>query len=419
LDEPQRKLFALLSVFKGGSRLEEIESLVEDSVDDPLGGLEELVNHSLLRQMEGVSGPRFRMLYVIAEYAADQLEQSGSAAANRERHAHIYQALAEEAAPYLLKRERKRWLDLLAEDHDNLRAAIDWAIENDRPDLAMRLSFLCWRLWQARGHLHEARQKIERIVSMSGGEPANRAKALEALGGVLWWQGDLGGCVAAYRQALEIQREVGDPGEIANALYNAALGIGFGENDPDHALLLLDEAETLYRSIGDESGLGDVEWGRGNASGYLRQNRGQGLPYLMKAAEHYRAAGNEFGRGWALFEIGDISYQLGDYATSRRYLGEGLELFGDHGDVSAVVLFLSSFAGLAKAEGDMERAVQLAGGFHRLQASSGTDLVAVDINRVPGLEIDTLEALTGELAESYRRGQRMTLEESVTFALSG
>jgi hypothetical protein len=139
----------------------------------------------------------------------------------------------------------------------------------------------------------------------------------------------------------------------------------------------------------------------------------------MKAAEHYRAAGNEFGRGWALFEIGDISYQLGDCATSRQYLGEGLELFGDHGDVSAVVLFLSSFAGLAKAEGDMERAVQLAGGFHRLQASSGTDLVAVDINRVPGLEIDTLEALTGELAESYRRGQRMTLEESVTFALSG
>jgi hypothetical protein len=33
------------------------------------------------------------------------------------------------------------------------------------------------------------------------------------------------------------------------------------------------------------------------------------------------------------------------------------------------------------------------------------------------LEIETLEALTGELAEAYRRGQRMTLEEAVAFAL--
>ncbi|HKZ20230.1 MAG TPA: NB-ARC domain-containing protein, partial [Acidimicrobiia bacterium] len=317
LDEPSRELFAMLSVFRGGARLEEIEFVSGESLLDLLGTLEALVDHSLVRQVEGTTGPRYRMLYVIAEYAAEQLQRSGLAETTRENHAQAYLGLAENAAPELLKRDRKMWLDLLAEDHDNLRAALDWAVSNERPDLAMRLAYHCWRLWQARGHLYEARERIERILDMSGGEPSNRAKALEALGGVCWWQGALALSVSAYRQALEIWRHLDEPRELANALYNFSLAVGFGESDPDQAAEILNEADELYRALGDESGLGDVAWGRGNTTGYLRKDRTQGLPYLMEAAEHYRRAGNEFGRGWALFEIGDISYQVGDYETAR------------------------------------------------------------------------------------------------------
>ena len=247
---------------------------------------------------------------------------------------------------------------------------------------------------------------------------ANRAKALEALGGVCWWQGALAESLRAYRGALEIWRQLSDPRELANALYNLSLAVGFGDNDPDQALEILDEAESLYRSLEDESGLGDVAWARGNATGYLRKDRVQGLPHLKQAAEHYRRSGNEFGRGWALFEIGDISYQIGDYETARQHLGEGLALFAGHGDISAAVLFLSSFAGMAKAMGDEERAVQLAGGFHRLRVSSGTNLVTYDVNQVPGLELETLEGLTGELGEAFRRGQEMDLEQAISFALT-
>ena len=161
-----------------------------------------------------------------------------------------------------------------------------------------------------------------------------------------------------------------------------------------------------------------MAWARGNATGYLRKDRTQGLPHLKEAAEHYRRAGNEFGRGWSLFEIGDISYQIGDYEAARHHLSQGLELFAAHGDISAAVLFISSYAGMAKAMGDERRAVELAGAFHRLRASSGTDLVTYDINQVPGLELETLEGLTGELGEAFRRGQKMDLEEAISFALS-
>ncbi len=73
---------------------------------------------------------------------------------------------------------------------------------------------------------------------------------------------------------------------------------------------------------------------------------------------------------------------------------------------------------MAKAMGHEERAIQLAGGFHRLRASSGTDLVSYEINQVPGLELETLESLTGDFGEAFRRGQEMDLEEAIAFALS-
>ena len=67
--------------------------------------------------------------------------------------------------------------------------------------------------------------------------------------------------------------------------------------------------------------------------------------------------------------------------------------------------------------GEEERAITLAGAFHRLRVSSGTDLVTVDLNQVGGLELETLEGLTGELGEAFRRGQRMDLDTAIAFAL--
>ncbi len=414
-----RTLFSTLSIFVGGARLEEIEAVCAAPEGSLLETLEELVDNSLIFHTGGSSGPRFRMLHVIQEYASERLEESGRALEVRGRHADAYLRLVEEAAPRLVKRERKQWLDLLADDHDNLRAALDRAVAAAKPDLAMRLAFSSWRLWQARGHLHEARARLEEIVAMEGGEPANRAMALEALGGVRWWQGDLLDCLTAYRDALDLQRTIGDQRQIANAAYNTALGYGFAEIDSSMAHTLLDEAESIYTELGDLAGLGDVAWGRANTVAYVEGDLAGGLLLLEQAAEYYRRAGNEFGLGWALYEIGDTSYKAGDFDASRRYLSQGLELFANHADVSAVVLFLSSFAGLAKEMGDLPRAVQLAGAFHHLRVISGTDLVTARLNVIEGLEQSTLEAMRGNLLDDYRRGQSMSFDEAVAYALSG
>jgi predicted ATPase/class 3 adenylate cyclase len=423
LDVAGRRLFARFSVFNGGARLEEIEMVCGPQAElgeDLIDGLSALVDQSLIFRVDVEGPPRFRMLHVIREFATERLEESGEESDLARRHLGAYVDLVEAAAPHLLHKDRKEWLDLLERDHDNISSALDWAVASGETDLALRLSAGAWRFWQARGHLHEARTRLDKVLAMEGGDLRHRAKAVEALGGILWWLSEMDVVVEVYAQALEMQRELGDPKEIANALYNVALSLAFGENqDFEASTRAFDEAQMLYTELGDVGGLGDVEWGRGNLVAYATDDLELAIDHTKRSIDYYRQAGNEFGMGWGLFEVGDMSRRLGQYDQAWDYQSRCLSLFAEHEDVSGVVLLTSSIAGLALALGDRPRALRLAGAFHRLRISSGTEIVRSELNRIEGLDYEELEALTGEDAIHYREGQAMSLEQTVAYALTG
>jgi predicted ATPase/class 3 adenylate cyclase len=423
LAEPERKLFARFAIFSAGARLEEVEAVcgpTEELGEEVIDSLSTLVEQSLIRRVDAEGRLRFRMLHVIQEFALERLTESGEAAAIGRRHLETYAAYVESVAPELLGRDRRMWLDLLEQDQDNLRAALDWAVESGEADLAFRLSSAAWRLWQARGHLHEARRRLDDVLAIEGGEPRNRAKALEALGGILWWQSDLVSALEIYRETVRMHRILGDWKELANALYNVSLATVFTQEDGrEAAAAALDEAGALYRDLGDIGGLGDVEWAWGNVAAYEDKDVPGAIAHMKKSIEYYEQAGNEFGMGWGLFEVGHLSRGLGEYDQAWGYLSRGLTLFAEHRDVSGVVLLLAGSAGLALVLGDRDRAHRLAGAFHGLRISSGTEIVLNEMNRIEALDYATMEALSGEAAIPYREGRAMSLEAAVAYALTG
>ena len=428
LDEPTRRLFARLSVFAGGARLEEIERVCGPASElgvDVLEGLGFLLDQSLLRRVDIDAVHRFRMLHVIREYAMGCLEEAGQNPDLRWRHLEVYTELAEMVAPELLRKDRKLWLDVMESDHDNIRSALDWAMANGEVDLALRLVTASWRFWQARGHLHEARRRVDSILAMPGGEPRHRAKAMEALGGILWWQARMEECFDVYERVLQMQRELGDPKEIANALYNYGLAAAFTGPESERQIgfeymeAVFDEAEEIYADLGDLGGLGDIEWARGSAVAYVAMDPESATEHMKKSVHFYSQAGNEFGMGWGLFEVGNVARRIGRYDEAWEYLRRGLELFTGHRDVSAAVIFIAGLAAVAQDLGDQERAERLAGAFTTLQITSGTDLVSHELNRVAGLDYDTLEALTGDSAVPYREGRAMDFDQAVAYAMAG
>ncbi|HEX2153042.1 MAG TPA: adenylate/guanylate cyclase domain-containing protein [Acidimicrobiia bacterium] len=425
LEEPEKELFARLSVFAGGGRLDEIEKVC-GSGTDLLERLAVLLDQSLIRRIDSEQEPRFRMLQVIREFAARCLDGRDERDQIHDRHLLAYTEMAEDAVAQLKGPQRKRWLNLLERDHDNIRAALEWATATDQTDLALRLSFACWRFWQARGHLFEAGRRLEAALALPGGDPRLRAKALEGLGGVLWWQSRTDEFLEVYKRVLAMQREIDDPAEIANALYNHALGLGFAGYEThsrnevnEEALANLDEAEEIYRRLDDPDGLGDVYWGRGNLLGILGGDLEGGLSQWQRSKEYYEQAGNHFGLGWALFELALLSRTMGDIDTAWSYLRQGLAMFAEHEDVSAAVLFMALAGELALDAGDETRGVRLGGAFQALRIQSGADIVSHASNRIEELSLERLEALTGPLREAYMEGRAMTYADAVAYALAG
>lgn len=412
-----RRLFARLSVFVGGVRLDEIEKVCGPQDDlgvDVLEGLATLVDHSLVRRDEGQD--RFRMLQVIREYAADRLAESAEADVMRRRHALAYCARVEEAYPELTGRDRKTWLESLDADLDNLRAALAHCVEARETDAALRLVWSMWRYWQIRGHLHEARRRVDEVLAMPAGDPMRRAKAVEALGGITWWQGDIDACEAAYEEALRLQLELGDQREIANALYNRGLVEAFFREDFEAGRHDLEKSLAIYEGLGDAGGLADVHWGLGNLLVYAG-NSAEGIPHYDQSIAGYQAVGNVFGEGWSHFELGEAHRRLGDMETARPHYVRGLELLFGTGDVSATVLFLMAFAAVARAEGDEERTFRLAGAAYAFSDRSGIDIISVAANRIEGMDRGSLEAVTGAPAGFYREGAAMSYQEAVDYAL--
>jgi len=148
LSPKERRLFRWLSVFVGGCTLEAAEAVCDDSEPVLLGEVASLLDKSLLQQTE-LDGeePRLIMLETIREYGVECLHTEGELAAAERAHANYYLRLAEEAEPKLRGAEQATWLGHLEREHENPRAALEWALTSEEQELALRLCSTLWLFW--------------------------------------------------------------------------------------------------------------------------------------------------------------------------------------------------------------------------------------------------------------------------------
>jgi predicted ATPase len=137
----------------------------------------------LARKGHNLVGVRYRLLEPIRQYAREKLGESGEAERLRRRHAGFYLALAEESEQGLWESEQGGWLERLEAEHDNMRAALSWAIERGEAELGLRFASALRWFWYARGHYGEGRGWLEQALA-TGGQTrvATRARVLDALG---------------------------------------------------------------------------------------------------------------------------------------------------------------------------------------------------------------------------------------------
>jgi predicted ATPase/class 3 adenylate cyclase len=415
LDETARRTFAALAVFPGGATLEALEEVVPTSPRGPdvLDCLDALADQGLVRR-ESDGSDRFGTLQVVRELAAEVLEESGEAPAVWRRAAERLAVLVERHAPLLLTEHPAEALDRLRAEHDNLRAVLAWAVDDD-PVLAARIAAPSWRYWQMRGHLREGRAVLEAVRDrLPADDVPNRYAVLTALGGVAYWQRDLPAGEAAYGEAVRLAKAAGNRRDTAQALYNLAFPV-WQQGRLDEAADLATRSGDLYEELGDGAGVARVLWLRGDLAllmGYLAEAE----RLLRESAARHRGSGDAFHLGWSLRMLGRTLLLQGRADEARQFLEESLQLFAPSGDVSALVLHVADFALLAGLEGNLERQVRLVGAMHRIKDLTGTELVDHPVNEVHG--IDLALAQLGEDADRLlAEGAAMTDDEVVRYAL--
>jgi predicted ATPase/class 3 adenylate cyclase len=420
LSAEERRLFARLSVFAGGWTLEAAEAVCALGLNiDVLEGLGTLVEGSLVRRREiPDDGMWFRMMETIREYAAEWLADSGEEDELRRRHAENILELAEGAEPHLTGEGQGRWFARLEREHDNIRAALEWAVGAGEAEPGLRTVAAVWRFWQQRAHLAEGRARVEELLALPGAQTrdAVRTRALGALGSLAYWQGDYEPMRVAYTEAAAIAREVGDRRLLSYALFNLSF-VPLVQQDLDaHEELL---RQTLELAADTDPALtaqglvsrGFLEIMRGNPAGAIEPTE--------RALALQRQMGSLTFVAQNLIGLAGAKLLTGDAAGAWAHVRDAFAIVIEVGSPMMMATMMLPLAVMAKEEGRHRRVATLLGASARLREEVGggpPQFVVLPFFGDP--EADARQALGDEEYEEARaEGYAMSFDEAVAFAL--
>jgi len=368
LDDAERSLLEVMSVFVDGWTIEAAAQVADLREDVALELSEALARHSLI-YVDGGSSSRPRMLETIRAFVAERLAARPDESQVRRRHADYYRAFAERADPVLRGAEHGQCLERLETETGNLAATVGWYLGHDR-GLVPHLLRVLWPFWFLRDPMSEARGWIGQLLPTAGSlAPQARAELLWTAAVMAVEVGDDSTALAARQQLAALQDAIDDPFLHAVSQLVIAWATPI-TGDSDSALraasAALDELrsqdEPLWTALAAGT-LGSMQKTAGlydDAVSNLREVRelGDRLDSAWLAA-------------WSRGELGIVAIFQDRVDQARELLDQALTRSVEAHSTGSVTLCLMAFARLALAEGEPERAALLAGAAGGLRRRAG------------------------------------------------
>jgi predicted ATPase/DNA-binding SARP family transcriptional activator len=192
LSEPERALFARLSLFAGGFDLAAAHGVCGEpasSEEDTLDLLTALVDKSMVVAGTRPGRSRYLVLETLRAYGRERLGEAGTADQFARRHAAYFVALAEQGARAVQGADERSWVERVLPDYDNLRAAFERALADQDADLALRLVTSLPELAHLRVG-YESAHWAERTLELADPEHPLFAAAVGAAARGAWNRGD-------------------------------------------------------------------------------------------------------------------------------------------------------------------------------------------------------------------------------------
>ena len=467
LNETEQHALRCFAIFSGGWTFEAAESVAGQM--ETMDGLSGLVNKSLVNVEEKEGEARYRYLETIRQYAMEKLLETGEAAHTQARHLAYFLEVSRAADEKFRTAQRLMWVNRLELEHDNLRSALGWALEND-PESALQMACSLAGFWLSRRYMTEGcnwcQAAISRVEALSAADPnmdarlrATRARAYSALAMLSINHGEHHTGQIAARKSVALARQLDDPRQLVHALHFLGMSATFS-GDVRLALDSLYESEALCRKFGDTDELAlvlqslayvmlEIEGHKAaeQVQSYLEESlalsqgsvdpeaavRTEGILSrlalfrgdIAEARKHadlmldlHREMGDQLSVTGHQTGVAHVARQMGNYQEALALYRETLPDWQKMGHRGAVAHQLECFAFIAKAQEQGERAVKLMGAAEALRAASGslrTPQERIEYDRElaslrAGMDEKTFDVLWAE-------GQSMNMDQAIDFAL--
>ncbi|MFI6796776.1 AfsR/SARP family transcriptional regulator [Streptosporangium canum] len=379
LDEQERVLARRLSVFAGGAALDCAEVICSGhGLDraDVLDVLARLVDKSLVVVQSHGAAVRYRMLETIRAYAAERLAESGEQGRVRLAHAMFFTELAERSDPGLRGHGQLAVVAEMAAEHDNLSAALRWAVEAARSDLALRLVGALGWYWWLRGYRVEGAHRAHEVLRLAGddADPARLALARASYGANAVGGGiQLDTARAELAEAVRLAREeLARPWHplivLAGPIIVLVTGLPTGDDHhldemlahPDPWVLA---AARLFQGF-DHLSMGRIPEGRAELSAALRG---------------FQEVGDRWGVANVLASLSDLHFLHGEPERALGEVHRAITLMEEIGAVDEVAYMRGRLAVGLNLTGDRAAAEEILEQTLRDAVRSGDRIAALSL----------------------------------------
>ena len=429
--EPERLLWARLSVFAGGFELDAVEGVCADdqlAAGDLLGLLAALADKSVLIAEHGGSGAaRYRLPETLREFGQERLQHAGEETALRRRHRDWHEQLAAQADTGWLSPQMAAWEARLFREHANVHAAQDFCqAEPGEAEAGLRIAMHVWLLyyWNA-GYVSEGRYRLGQALTLAREPTVWRAQGLLLAGLLATLSGDRDAASALLAEGTSLARQLNDPATSAFAAFVAGHACWYAGDLPQ-AIAHFEDGLAVLPAAAIHARLRAVLLLILAAAAGLAGDEERVVACRRELAA-LTEAGGEFLRCWysayTLWALGVAAWRRGDLGRAADLVQQSLRLRDRLNQRMGAAYCVEALAWIAMSGRQYERAAVLLGAAAAAASLLRCQGTTLDSNQpMAGFQRDcerqARQAL-GQMAfqAAYHRGLQLPAEDALAYAL--
>jgi predicted ATPase/DNA-binding CsgD family transcriptional regulator len=406
LEPAEQEAFRGLAVFVGGFDAEAASAASRMSLDT----LARLVDKSLVSVVETRRGrTRYRLLETVREYAGERLVAARELGAAEERRFRHFAALADVSREEWLATGRQRFVNELDEDYENVRAALEWAVNAD-PCAGVRALVGTRDLFQRFGQ-RDGLRLVRLLLEQCPATDRYRVEAYIAAGQLATSTGDVEAARRLLAQACELNDQVRVP--VLEAWTQFFQGLtetlaGAFEPGREH----LEASRTLHRALGVR--IGEARSTMALGMSFLMEDVARAGRLLTDALSTYVAENDRWGQGACHTFLGVVS-EPADPSCATAHYRNAIELLLPYRDASILPIALVAQAGVLGRR-DPATALCVVAGAYAIRARVGGDFPPLHRARAERVKARLEEAVGEEAERLWRQGSRLGMNDAVALA---